>query len=96
MKLMQSERKLINDVAHVLKALFAVSGKKSIKVDYRLWDNTAYIFWPPDITSTGNGHERYYSWETIDALKEVSDEKGITYKIGLTDSLEMNIKITVS
>lgn len=92
----KDERKLLNDVAHVLKALYTIDPDTTkLKVDYQIFNLRAYIHWRPQITSTGNGHERYFNWGIIDALKEISDSKGISYKVGLTDSLELNIQIYI-
>ena len=91
----KEERKLINDVGAVLKALHSVNAKSKVKVEYEFFKQKALIHWPPEIMSTGNGHERMFSWEIIDALKEVSDKRSISYKIGHTDSIELVIQIFV-
>lgn len=91
----KEERKLVNDVASVLKALQHIEYKTKVKVDYNFSNQTANIHWPPDIKSTGNGHERMFKWEVVDALKEISDKRSISYKIGHTDSLELVIQIFV-
>lgn len=94
----KQEMKLINDVAYVLKALRkAQSGytDRAVRVDYDFRRQEANIYWPQEIKNTGNGMTRYYTWEVIDVLKDVSDKKTISYKIGLTDNMELHIQIYV-
>jgi len=91
----REQRKLINDVGAVLKALHHADFKSKVRVDYQFFQQKALIHWPPEITSTGNGHERMFKWEIIDALKEISDQRSISYKIGHTDSMELVIQIYV-
>jgi hypothetical protein len=93
---------LINQVSHFLKAIaknksmpFNNGTGLDTKVEYKFSEDKAYIYIKADNTRTGNGFERYYDWNIIDNLKDVSDKYGINYKIGLNDALELNVQVYV-
>lgn len=96
----KSARKLINDVGIILKYIsesYSVpfpNGRK-VKVEYDLSHNKALVHLPPEIRSTGNGHERYYSHTLLGNLAGLSKKHGISYKIGLADNLDFHVLIYV-
>lgn len=92
----KEERKLFNDVQRVMKALYEVETRENIKVMYKPFKNVADIFWPPVVKQHGNGHTKFFEWDLIDALKQVSDKYSISYRIGYdTDNFELVIQIYV-
>lgn len=93
----KEQRQLVNYAAHVLKALHAKETIElsNVVVKYNFDDVEARIMWPPNVVRTKNGHEQYYKWELIDALKEVSDLYGIGYAIIMSVNFELHIKIYV-
>lgn len=90
----------MNDVSHIMKLVSECddlprrNGLK-VRVDYDFNACKAYVFVPQHIYSTGNGHERYFSYGFIDKLSQLSDKHAISYRIGLTDSLEFHVQIFV-
>lgn len=96
----RQSRRLITDVAHVLKVICETSslpynnGKgKDTTVKYDFSENRAYIFINPHILRTGNGHERYFNFVLINQIAELSKKYNISYKIGMTDSFELHLQI---
>lgn len=92
--------RLINYTTLVLKLLsknpIYVQGKipKNI-VQYNFEKKLADIFLYPKTESTGNGYEKFYDWEILDKISELSNKHGISYNIGITDNLELRIQIYV-
>lgn len=97
----RQSRKLMNDVARVLKVLEEEEGMQSVTVKYNLnWrdDNThcrAYIMGVTDNYSTGNGHERTYSCQLMEKLIDLYKKHNVHFHVGVIDNVEMHIQIYV-
>lgn len=87
---------MFNNVQRILKALYDEDNRENIKVIYKPFDLKADIYWPPIVNRTSNGHSKFFNWELIDKLKEVSDKYNISYRIGYdTDNFDLVIQVYV-